>query len=67
MYKRQVFIVDLSTIQINDFSKLPSTVGVVQRLPTLTLCAEQLERIKNKLNINKVFNHDFLSIKLIFI
>ena len=51
----KVLIVDLSTTQTNDFSKLPSAVGVVQRLPNLTLLAEQLARIKNKHNIDNVF------------
>tara|TARA_B110000967_G_C18444620_1_gene344868 strand:- start:342 stop:539 length:198 start_codon:yes stop_codon:yes gene_type:complete len=55
IFVSKVLTVVLSTIQINDFSKLPSAVGVVQRLPTLSLCAEQLVRIKNKHNIDNVF------------
>ena len=51
----KVLTVVLSTIQTKDFSKLPSTVGLVQRFPILTLCVEQLAKIKNKLISDNIF------------
>ncbi|MEK9638193.1 MAG: hypothetical protein VW126_00935 [Pelagibacteraceae bacterium] len=49
IFLSKFWAVDLSTIQTYDFSKLPSAVGDVHRLPSFTLCAEQLAKIKNKL------------------
>jgi hypothetical protein len=48
IFLSKFWAVDLSTIQTYDFSKLPSAVGDVHRLPSFTLCAEQLAKIKTR-------------------